>query len=196
MSQIFGAGNSFLDSVNFDYRGGEDCHYNIDHLAGSTAGVLYRSEDNLPRLFVNNHENYKTIAGSVVFGAFADGEGLCLKTYFLAEIINYFLEISPITALNELFANQKIDAFIYPNPFSENAQIEIILPEENTVSIIIFDDAGNRVCEIAQGKFPPGKHSFTWNGSNDKGIKVKSGVYFYCLKTFGWTRSGKLILAE
>jgi len=185
-----------LDSVNFDYRGGADCHYSIDHLAGSTASVLYSSEDNLPRLFVNSQENYKTIAGSVIFGAFADDDSLSLKTYFLSEIINYFLGISPITSLNELFANREIDVLTYPNPFSETTQIEIILPEEKTISIVIFDVAGQRVCEIAQGKFRSGKHSFSWNGRHDNGIKVKNGVYFYCLRADGYSSIGKLILVR
>jgi len=185
-----------LDSVNFDYRGGADCHYSIDHLAGSTASVMYRSEENLPRLFVNSQGNYKTIAGSVIFGAFADDDSLSLKVYFISEIINYLLGISPVTALNELLANREINVFTHPNPFSATVQIEIILPEEKPISIVIFDKSGNRVCEIAQGKFPSGKHSFSWNGRHDNGIKVKNGVYFYCLRADGYSSIGKLILVK
>lgn len=185
-----------MDSINFDYRGGEDCHYNIDHLAASSASVLYRSEDNLPRVFANDQENYKTVASSVVFGAFADDDSLSLKVYFLGEIINYFLGISPITSLNELYANHEIYVLTYPNPFSDKARIEIVLPEEKSISIVIVDNDGNLVSEIARGKFPAGKHAFTWDGCDDKGSMAKSGLYFYSLQADDYKRIGKLILVR
>jgi hypothetical protein len=194
VSQIFGAENSFFDSVNFGYHGGSDAHYSIDHLSNSTSNVLYYSEDDLSRIFVNSTDNYKTIAGSVIFGAFADGEHLELKTYYLAEIINYFLGISPVTALSELFANEKIQLSAFPNPFSEATQICTFLPNEISISLEVFDESGSLVREIARGDFSRGIHSFFWNGLNDRGNRVKEGIYFYSLVTKNQGITNKLIL--
>ena len=196
VSEIFGAGNSFFDSVNFGYYGGSDAHYSIDHLSNTTSNVLYYSEDDLSRIFVNSTENYKTIAGSVIFGAFADGENLNLKTYYLAEIINYFLGISPVTALSELFANEKIQLSAFPNPFSEATQICTYLPNEIAISLLVFDESGNLVREIARGDFSRGIHSFFWNGLNDRGNRVTEGIYFYRLVTKNYSVADKLILAR
>lgn len=194
VSKVFGAGGSIFDSVNFDYYGGSDAHYSIDHLSNTTSNVLYYSEDDVSRIFVNSTENYKTIAGSVIFGAFADGENLNLKTYYLAEIINYFLGISPVTALSDLFANEKIRLSAFPNPFSEATQICTFLPNEISISLRIFDESGNLVHEIAMGDFSRGIHSFFWNGLNDFGERVKEGIYFYRLVTKNQIITGKLIL--
>jgi hypothetical protein len=196
VSEIFGAGNSFFDSVNFGYHGGSDAHYSIDHLSNTTSNVLYYSEDDLSRIFVNSTENYKTIAASVIFGAFADGENLNLKTYYLAEIINYFLGISPVTALSELFTNQKIQLSAFPNPFSEATQICTFLPNEISISLRIFDESGNLVREIARGDFSQGMHSFFWNGLNDHGERVKEGIYLYVLVTKNQTITAKLIMLK
>jgi hypothetical protein len=196
VSKVFGAGSSIFDSVNFDYYGGSDAHYSIDHLANTTSNVLYYSDDELSRIFVNSTENYKTIAASVIFGAFADGENLNLKTYYLAEIINYFLGISPVTTLNELFSNQKIKLSAFPNPFSEATQIFAFFPTEISISLRIFDESGNVVREIARGDFSCGMHSFFWNGLNDHGNRVKEGIYFYNLVTKNYSIAGKLILAR
>lgn len=196
VAKVFGAGSSIFDSVNFDYYGGSDAHYSIDHLANTTSNVLYYSEDSVSRIIANITENYKTIASSVIFGAFADGENLNLKTYYLTEIINYFLGISPVTTLNELFTNQKIQLSAFPNPFSEATQICIFLPNEISISLQIFDESGNLVREIAAGDFSRGMHSFFWNGLNDHGERVKEGIYFCNLVTKSQTITNKLILAR
>lgn len=196
VSKIFGAGSSIFDSVNFDFHGGSDAHYSIDHLANTTSNVLYYSEDSVSRIIANSTENYKTIASSVIFGAFADGENLNLKTYYLTEIINYFLGISPVTALNELFTNEKIHLSAFPNPFSVATQICVFFPNDNSISLRIFDKSGNLVCEIARGDFSRGMHSFFWNGLNDHGERVKEGIYFYNLVTKNHAIAGKLILTR
>ena len=66
----------------------------------------------------------------------------------------------------------------YPNPFNPGTIIEFSLTERSRVKLEIFDITGKRVRTLAEGKFGPGIHRFTWDGRDWSGRLVASGVYF------------------
>ncbi len=61
----------------------------------------------------------------------------------------------------------------YPNPFNPSTTITFDLPEASDVSLGIYDVLGQRVAELAEGRYEIGRHSVSWNGGS-----VGSGVYF------------------
>ncbi len=64
----------------------------------------------------------------------------------------------------------------YPNPFNPATEIKFALPEQMDVSIEVFNVLGQKAAVVAEGLFPAGNHSVTWDGSN-----AASGVYYYKL---------------
>ncbi|MDI6807636.1 MAG: S8 family serine peptidase [Candidatus Eisenbacteria bacterium] len=68
----------------------------------------------------------------------------------------------------------------YPNPFSPFTTIQIAIPAgfKAPVSVRIFDVRGKLVKTLFQGTKEPGFHSFDWNGRNEFGQSVSSGIYF------------------
>ncbi len=70
----------------------------------------------------------------------------------------------------------------YPNPFSASTVIpyEVMVPSE--VEITVFDVLGRQVKKYNVGSKPAGINSIQWDGRNDLGSKVSTGIYFYCLK--------------
>lgn len=60
----------------------------------------------------------------------------------------------------------------YPNPFNPSTQIKFDLPENATVSFVIYDILGRKVAELVNGYREAGYHSTTWNAEN-----VASGIY-------------------
>lgn len=196
VSQVAGVANAFPDAVNFVYAGGEDPHFSIDHLSNSAADVLYRSEDNLPRVFVYNTGNYKAISGSLVLGAFADGDSLSLKTYILAEFINYFLGVSPVTAVEEIFNKGSVRVSLFPNPFSKSVEFEITVNEKMQVLLTIFDESGHLVNKLEQQNLSPGVDRFSWDATNENGNRVKQGIYLYRLLMNDKVESGKIVFMD
>lgn len=69
-------------------------------------------------------------------------------------------------------------AAITPNPFNPRAIIEYELDQPGTVNLTVFDARGRSVRELFVGELLAGAHSVVWNGEDDRGRAVTSGVYF------------------
>jgi photosystem II stability/assembly factor-like uncharacterized protein len=76
-----------------------------------------------------------------------------------------------------------IDLAIGPNPFRESTEISFSLGHGSEVSLEIYDLAGRRVRSLESGDMGPGDHRLRWDGRNDAGRRVASGVYFARLAT-------------
>ncbi len=82
----------------------------------------------------------------------------------------------------------------HPNPFTNKTCFGINLIKSSRVTIRVYDITGSLVRTILDAECKGGFHNVYWDGSDDKGIILPSGVYFYSLKINGSSRSGKLIL--
>ncbi len=68
----------------------------------------------------------------------------------------------------------------YPNPFNPSTTIQFSIPTNSIVSVDIFDVSGALIRTLAANEeLQAGQHSFTWNGLDESGSQVVSGVYFY-----------------
>ena len=67
----------------------------------------------------------------------------------------------------------------YPNPFNPITRFEISVPEEMLISINVYNILGQKVKTITSEYFKPGVYQQYWDGSNDFGGRVTSGVYIY-----------------
>jgi hypothetical protein len=81
-----------------------------------------------------------------------------------------------------------------PNPFISHTWINYSLPEQNNVSLIIFNVKGELVRTLQDGQQPAGRYSVGWNGLNNAGNPVSPGIYFYRLKTEGFTGTRKMFI--
>ncbi len=71
----------------------------------------------------------------------------------------------------------------YPNPFLDRTAISFDLPTPAPVMIAIFNSSGQFVYRFEQERFAAGHHTIYWNGQNQQGQKIPSGIYFYSLTT-------------
>jgi hypothetical protein len=81
-----------------------------------------------------------------------------------------------------------------PNPFNSHTWINYSLPKPSNVSLNIFNVSGELVRTLQNGKQPAGKYSVEWNGLNNAGNPVSSGIYFYRLRTEGFTGTRKMFI--
>ncbi len=74
----------------------------------------------------------------------------------------------------------------YPNPFNPSTTISFDIPGDadatRPVSLIVYDLRGRRVRTLVDSELEPGTHKIHWDGRNDRGKSVTSGIYLYTLK--------------
>ncbi len=66
----------------------------------------------------------------------------------------------------------------YPNPFNPTVTLALDLPRTGETMVKIYNVRGELVRELARGKYAAGHHELVWNGRDDRGGAVASGVYF------------------
>jgi hypothetical protein len=86
----------------------------------------------------------------------------------------------------------------YPNPFNPVTRIAYWVPEGSVqeVELVVYDVRGARVRGLVSGPVASGKHVVEWDGRNDGGQTVSSGVYFYRLVEAGFTDTKKMLLIK
>jgi hypothetical protein len=81
----------------------------------------------------------------------------------------------------------------YPNPFNLSTTIKYILPEETQVRLVIYNAAGQRIKTLVDKYQPAGLKTVIWNGENNKGVKVASGIYICVLRSATFDQSRKIL---
>jgi hypothetical protein len=70
-----------------------------------------------------------------------------------------------------------------PTPFKDKTRISFSLPQEESVSLGVYNLLGARVNTLVSGTQTAGSHSIVWDGRDDRDARVPGGVYFFELKT-------------
>ena len=84
----------------------------------------------------------------------------------------------------------------YPNPFNPSTTIRFDIPRRAGVTLVLYDILGQRVATLVDQEKGPGRYEAVWNGRNDAGQNVSSGVYIYRLKADDRVQSRKLMLVK
>jgi len=92
-----------------------------------------------------------------------------------------------INLSSELYQN-------HPNPFNPSTTIEFSILKNSDIELSIFNIKGQKVKTLANNDFSKGSHSIIWNGDDNKGKPVSSGVYLYKLNVNGKTKAVKKCL--
>ncbi len=84
----------------------------------------------------------------------------------------------------------------YPNPFNPVTEIRIDVPETSPVTLTIYNIMGQEVATVLDGQLDGGIHRVRWNGTNNLGETVGTGVYFYRLSAPTFTSTKKMIMMK
>lgn len=84
----------------------------------------------------------------------------------------------------------------YPNPFNPSTTIRFNLPKSMRVEIAIYDLHGQQIRNLFSQAMQPGEHTVAWDGRNDAGELVASGVYFYRLQAGDFVQSRKMVFVR
>lgn len=84
----------------------------------------------------------------------------------------------------------------YPNPFNPTTTISYELPEQSAVSLTVYDIRGQEITTLQNGAKPPGNYEVQWNGLNESGSPVSTGVYFARLQAGDYNKTIKMVLLK
>jgi hypothetical protein len=107
--------------------------------------------------------------------------------------------IPPIVSVDEQTADNPVDYNLfqnYPNPFNPSTTIRYSIVEPGNVSIKIYDILGREIKTLVNDVRNAGTYSSTWNGDNDFGNKVSSGIYLYRMEAGSFVDTRKMILLK
>ena len=106
----------------------------------------------------------------------------------------------PVTAVEENTGEGTPEAFTllqnYPNPFNPETQIRFELPKISRVTLQVFNSLGQRVRILVDEHLSPGRYSTKWDGRDDFGRSLSSGVYFYRLDAARFSRTQRMLLLK
>jgi hypothetical protein len=83
-----------------------------------------------------------------------------------------------------------------PNPVVSGSTIRFDLAREGDVRLAVYNIAGERVRTLGQGGKKPGVYRVSWDGCDDRGKRVSSGVYFYRLEAGGFVKTMKMVVTR
>lgn len=84
----------------------------------------------------------------------------------------------------------------FPNPFNPTTEIAYSLKETGKVKIEIYNLKGQLVKTLVNDTMPQGEHRITWNGKDQRGNGVASGIYMYRMETPSYTKTKKMMLMK
>ena len=82
----------------------------------------------------------------------------------------------------------------YPNPFNPNTKISFSLPKLSDVDMQVVDINGRKIRNLLNNTLASGNHNVSWDGTNNSGVNMSSGIYFIILNVDGVILSQKLSL--
>ena len=82
----------------------------------------------------------------------------------------------------------------YPNPFNPQTSISFYLKKSGKISIKVYNILGQRVRDLVDSYYQNGEHKADWDGKDDNGKDVSTGIYFYQIKTENSIQAKKMVL--
>ena len=115
------------------------------------------------------------------------------------ELINIPITVNVTTVSNDDNSVQALQSNLqqnYPNPFNPETTISFFVDTNSEVAIEIYDIKGRKVKTLVRDNYSRGNHNVVWNGTNEEGNPVASGIYLYKMRNGSFSKSRKMILLK
>jgi len=171
-------GSSNADNVGI-FQQGTGITYPLS-IAASATKNLYQATEGLDVSMVIDHEGILRYRGGGVV---------------IAEIKSMIDNLIGATAIQNHQSPEKFTLHQnYPNPFNPSTVISFELSRIEKVSLKVYDNQGRFIRSLLNNTMHTGKHEISWDGRNNQGETVSTGVYYYILQTAGFNQTKKMTL--
>lgn len=136
--------------------------------------------------------SFEHVIGEMIFGNTFDGH--FRSSDFLMDLsqVTDVGDNDPVTNLPKGFELRGN----YPNPFNPSTTIEYALPKRMHVTIDIYNTLGQLVRQLVNSEKPAGEHLVEWDGTDNSGANVSTGIYFYRVQGDSFAQSRKMVLLK
>jgi len=171
------------------------------------------------QIHINNHNGHLSWAGAGINPEGNDGIFLLIKfsQYFTGINSNTIISLISTRINEELIQTDVCETIVhnvvgtsektgiptefqlaqnYPNPFNPTTFIEYGLPEQSDVKLMIYDIKGNTVKQWTYNNQNAGYYSVIWNGTNNSGNQVSTGIYFYRIIAGDFIQTKKMMFMK
>ena len=194
------------DTENFEYVESVPAEQDLLKSGGAETPLLLAHLEEAGQLMVAN---------AVVDGAPVSGHGEVVSLTF--RVLREFEEnarfeiadgvvfdheqlSNPVVTLGSLSVESTPTEFAllqnFPNPFNPETTIKYNLAEGTNVSLRIYNVVGQVVRTLVAEPQSAGRYTVRWNGTDDRGVSVSSGIYFYEIRSSGFQDVKKLMLLK
>jgi DNA/RNA endonuclease YhcR with UshA esterase domain len=191
--------NATLTAVNsYDVTvddGSGPCLLDADAFVG-------RDQDQNPYFYVNRSAQVLVVAGDTVkIGEqISVAQGLFLYSFGTHKIeIRNLGDIGTVTGIKDAVAAQPLRFDLgqnYPNPFNPETRLYFQIPMTEEVKLIIYNARGQIVRNLVESRYAPGSHVVNWDGRDNVGNMVPTGVYIYRIKAGEYIAARKMTLVK
>ena len=100
-----------------------------------------------------------------------------------ADIVNITITVSDVLSSSSENIPEKLSIrHAHPNPFNNSVSISFEMPNSKNVNLTIFDMKGRLIRQLSLGVLGIGSHKVLWDGKNDLGNNLPSGIYMAVLE--------------
>jgi subtilisin-like proprotein convertase family protein len=113
------------------------------------------------------------------------------------ELVSWEIYLTPAAAAPEPVAGGPESFALlngYPNPFNSSTTIRYVVPRHAYASLTLYNMLGQEVRSLVAGPVAAGEHRVLWDGRDERGVDVATGVYLIRLESAGRLATGKLML--
>jgi len=108
---------------------------------------------------------------------------------FAIEVVSDAEDPQAVPRTHELYAN-------YPNPFNPTTTIRFDLPEPGDVTMRVYDASGRLIRTVLHEVKVAGRYQAIWDGRDEHGRRVSSGVYFYRIEAGSFSQAKRMVLVK
>jgi hypothetical protein len=202
----------FSDQITYEYY--DTVFYDVD-----AWGTLSYSGKTVPCLRLSYQQKTTTLtylSGSLVSQSVSTEQG----AEFFSSGFEFLAQVEKSTTAGfDTYSGNASDAFIggatgvrennpgmvptgyeltqnYPNPFNPTTEIRFSLPRSSAVKLLIYNILGQEIKTLIDRPMDAGIYTADWDGTNNSGRSVASGIYFYRLTAGSFTETRKMVLVK
>ena len=182
----------FATDFRPEFNTSESWEFDVTGIEGSQANLAFSGIEQLPEkldVYLIHKETGKTVNLRETDSYSFPGVGAYSKFEFIVGLTDFVHEelIRINTPIHFKMENN------YPNPFNSSTTMTVSIPRRSEVELIIFNLLGEKICTLIAGDVEAGNYQFVWDGRNESGTNVSSGVYFVRLHAEKFTAMKKLL---
>jgi len=125
-----------------------------------------------------------------------DSSGRWEKNPYIGAPDPYSFDVVPGTGVPEPVVERLAIRQNSPNPFNPSTKIQFEVPADGRVTLTVYSASGRKVATLIDREIPAGPHAVAWNGTDDAGQAVASGVYLFRLEQGEETVTAKGVLLK